>query len=199
MYDVPMRTPEQAAKTAERHNKKLAKRFPLLADQLDVIGAWTPEKVLEDERRWRAKMDASDRRAQERGDMLRSLVAQRLTDEALADLDTYFRRVLPQNGGYWADFWWQKLKLYWPKMAQQECPWRDRHEVLAKYEPVCGTCGRRLIGIEIDPTYYAIAQRRIAEAQLQPPLLPNHGFHLTAAQVGLWDNVDESGAAAGEP
>ena len=28
---------------------------------------------------------------------------------------------------------------------------------------------------------------------------PNHGFHLTAAQVGLWDNVDESGAAAGEP
>ena len=59
--------------------------------------------------------------------------------------------------------------------------------------------GYRFIGIEIDPTYYAIAQRRIAEAQLQPPLLPNHGFHLTAAPVGLWDNVDESGAAAGEP
>ena len=47
--------------------------------------------------------------------------------------------------------------------------------------------------------YYAIAQRRIAEAQLQPSLLPNHGFHLTAAQVGLWDAEDESGAAAGEP
>ena len=29
--------------------------------------------------------------------------------------------------------------------------------------------------------------------------LPNHGFHLTAAQVGLWDAEDESGAAAGEP
>lgn len=28
---------------------------------------------------------------------------------------------------------------------------------------------------------------------------PNHGFHLTAAQVGLWDAEDESGAAAGEP
>ena len=63
----------------------------------------------------------------------------------------------------------------------------------------CVRTGRRFIGIEIDPGYFAIAQRRIAEAQLQPPLLPNHGFHLTAAQVGLWDNVDESGAAAGEP
>ena len=27
----------------------------------------------------------------------------------------------------------------------------------------------------------------------------NHGFHLTAAPVGLWDADDESGAAAGEP
>lgn len=65
----------------------------------------------------------------------------------------------------------------------------------------CVRTGRRFIGIEIDPTYFAIAQRRIAEAQAQPPLFPpsNTGFHLTAAPVelpGLWD---ESGAAAGEP
>jgi site-specific DNA-methyltransferase (adenine-specific)/modification methylase len=63
----------------------------------------------------------------------------------------------------------------------------------------CVRTGRRFIGIEIDPTYFRIAERRIAEAQLQPSLLPNHGFHLTAAPVGLWDNVDDSGAAAGEP
>lgn len=61
----------------------------------------------------------------------------------------------------------------------------------------CVRTGRRFIGIEIDPTYYAIAQRRITEAQLQLPLLPNHGFHLTAAPVGLWDAELESGAAAG--
>jgi site-specific DNA-methyltransferase (adenine-specific)/modification methylase len=65
----------------------------------------------------------------------------------------------------------------------------------------CVRTGRRFIGIEIAPTYFAIAQRRIAEAQQQPPLFPpsNQGFHLTAAPVelpGLWD---ESGAAAGEP
>jgi site-specific DNA-methyltransferase (adenine-specific) len=34
----------------------------------------------------------------------------------------------------------------------------------------CVRTGRRFIGIEIDPTYFAIAQRRIAEAQLQPQL-----------------------------
>ena len=65
----------------------------------------------------------------------------------------------------------------------------------------CVRTGRRFIGIEIDPTYYAIAQRRIAEAQAQLPLFPvpsNNGFHLTAAPVGLWD-ADDSGAAAGEP
>ena len=27
----------------------------------------------------------------------------------------------------------------------------------------------------------------------------NHGFHLTAAPVGLWDAEPDSGAAAGEP
>jgi site-specific DNA-methyltransferase (adenine-specific) len=34
----------------------------------------------------------------------------------------------------------------------------------------CVRTGRRFIGIEIDPGYFAIAQRRIAEAQLQPRL-----------------------------
>ena len=34
----------------------------------------------------------------------------------------------------------------------------------------CVQTGRNFIGIEIDPTYYAIAERRIAEAQQQPRL-----------------------------
>lgn len=35
----------------------------------------------------------------------------------------------------------------------------------------CVQTGRSFIGIEIDPTYFAIAQRRIAEAQQQPALM----------------------------
>ena len=36
----------------------------------------------------------------------------------------------------------------------------------------CVRTGRRFIGIEIDPGYFAIAQKRIADAQAQPPLFP---------------------------
>ena len=35
----------------------------------------------------------------------------------------------------------------------------------------CVQTGRNFIGIEIDPTYFAIAERRIAEAQLQLRLI----------------------------
>jgi len=65
----------------------------------------------------------------------------------------------------------------------------------------CVRTGRRFIGIEIDEDYFKIAQKRIAEAQAQLPLFPpsNNGLHLTAAPGGLWNNVDDSGAAAGEP
>lgn len=34
----------------------------------------------------------------------------------------------------------------------------------------CVQTGRNFIGVEIDPTYYAIAEKRIAEAQMQPSL-----------------------------
>ena len=35
----------------------------------------------------------------------------------------------------------------------------------------CVQTGRNFIGIEIDPTYFAIAEKRIAEAQKQPRLI----------------------------
>ena len=35
---------------------------------------------------------------------------------------------------------------------------------------ICAKNGRDFIGVEIDPTYFAIAERRITEAQLQPRL-----------------------------
>jgi site-specific DNA-methyltransferase (adenine-specific)/modification methylase len=40
----------------------------------------------------------------------------------------------------------------------------------------CVRTGRNFIGCEIDAGYFAIAQRRIAEAQLQPPLIPHEAF-----------------------
>jgi DNA modification methylase len=48
----------------------------------------------------------------------------------------------------------------------------------------CRMEGRRFIGIELDPTYFAIAQRRIANAQ--PPLfLPDEPAEPQATQAAL--------------
>lgn len=55
----------------------------------------------------------------------------------------------------------------------------------------CVRTGRRFIGIEIDPTYFAIAQRRIAEAQLQPALFaPSSATYATSS---LLDATPEIG------
>ena len=39
----------------------------------------------------------------------------------------------------------------------------------------CVQTGRNFIGVEIDPTYFAIAERRIAEAQMQLRLEVSNG------------------------
>lgn len=72
----------------------------------------------------------------------------------------------------------------WPKplnlFAKLVAHWSNPGDVV--FDPFMGSgttgvacvrTGRKFIGCEIDPTYYAIAQRRIAEAQLQPPLFPH--------------------------
>jgi hypothetical protein len=63
---------------------------------------------------------------------------------------------------------------------------------------VCKILERRYLAFEIDPATADKARDRVRDTL---PLLDgpdNNGFHLTAAPVGLWDNVDESGAAAGD-
>jgi len=68
----------------------------------------------------------------------------------------------------------------------------------------CVLHGRDFIGMEISEKYFNLARKRIAQAGQSPSFWAsrfpsNHGFHLTAAPVGLWDGEPESGAAAGEP
>lgn len=48
----------------------------------------------------------------------------------------------------------------------------------------CVRTGRKFIGCEISPEYFSIAQRRIAEAQMQPSLFP-HEPAAQAAQLSL--------------
>ena len=53
----------------------------------------------------------------------------------------------------------------------------------------CVKLGRKFIGIEIDPTYFEIAVKRIGAAQLQPALLPMTAGSERAVPVQLWDGV----------
>lgn len=143
--DVPLRTPEQAEATAKRHNTKLAQRFPLLAlsDQLD--GQWTADRVLEDERRFRAKLAATDQCLRERGNYRKALCAQRVSAEQMSEWEDYFRRVLPQeDGGYAADYWFRRLRECWPERAWHECGNQERHTLYAKWHEVCPACGMKL-------------------------------------------------------
>lgn len=50
----------------------------------------------------------------------------------------------------------------------------------------CVQTGRNFIGIEIDPDYFKIAERRIEEAQAQPPLIPHEMQNGRAEQAALY-------------
>ena len=49
----------------------------------------------------------------------------------------------------------------------------------------CLQTGRRFIGIEMDPTYHAIAARRLADAAAQPMLIPSVESEPMPVQAGL--------------
>jgi len=54
----------------------------------------------------------------------------------------------------------------------------------------CVLTGRHFVGCEIDPVHFATAQRRIAEAQLQPPLFPHEPQPvIEAARLPLFAEV----------
>lgn len=140
---VPMRTLEQAQRAAERRNRKLAAREPLLA----LIGEArqvTAEQMMENERRWRAKMAALEAHLTERADMLREQVAVRVSVERLAELDAYRIRVFPPGGDYGCEFWFKTLREVWPERAWELCGNREHHEEFARWHKFCPTCGKLL-------------------------------------------------------
>jgi DNA modification methylase len=49
----------------------------------------------------------------------------------------------------------------------------------------CMQLGRNFIGCEIDPKYFAIAEKRIKNASLQPQLMPSTSANVEEKQGGL--------------
>jgi hypothetical protein len=108
---IPPRTPEQAEQTARRHNRNVAKRYPLLASagQLPAEWLWTADHVMEDEHRWRAFFLRLDEETAKEAGQLRGDVAQLVTADQLLGLDERQAR-LPASPEYAADFWRQQLR-----------------------------------------------------------------------------------------
>lgn len=108
---IPPRTPEQAELTARRHNRNVAKRYPLLASvgQLPADWLWTADHVMADEQRWRAFYLRVDAEMESQAAQLRADIAQLVTVDELLSLDERQAR-LPVSPEYAADFWRQQLR-----------------------------------------------------------------------------------------
>ena len=142
--EVPLRTPEQARRAAERRNRKLAAREPLLA----LIGEArqvTAEQLMSEEIAWRAKLAAFSVRQTARADLLRSQVAEGVTAERMQELDAYRARVFPPGGDYGCEFWFKTLREVWPARAWELCGNRERHADFARWHERCPTCGLTLV------------------------------------------------------
>jgi hypothetical protein len=151
-----------AQRAAKRKNNKIAKRYPLFADQF----ATTPEAEKERILRQRARAEVAIHQSKERswekwkeGIRLREIARRLLSDDAFKEQDSLWQRFhkyrVPEYDGHiLADFWFNALKgTDW---AIENCPnrnrhndpdwWRPRfHNVYQKFVETteCPTCGMK--------------------------------------------------------
>jgi hypothetical protein len=93
---------------ADRHNKRVAQRFPLFAAGgvlHEVVKPWTADTVEDMETSYRERTIADRRAMYARGAAYRRKAAARMTPDELREHDRRFARTYPHKPEYWADFW----------------------------------------------------------------------------------------------
>jgi hypothetical protein len=98
---------------ADRHNRRVAKRFPLFAatDTLtQVVEPWTAQTLVDLERTYRERTIADRRAMYATGAAYRRQAAERMTPDELREHDRRFARTYPHKPEYWADFWRRQVK-----------------------------------------------------------------------------------------
>ena len=139
----------RSARYATRYNRRMAKRYPLFADQF----ATTPQAALEVLVAWERQAEEADRQMEQfdahmraLGDSRRAAVAAVVSPEVLAGLDAKYERIFAgHRASSYADFWWQAVKCYAPEYAQSHCPNAIYHDT--RWWPEdgrCPTCGAQL-------------------------------------------------------
>lgn len=143
---APVRTPEEARKSADRKRRKEAKALPLFAPIIDQASERlrTPDEIIDRERSWQEQMAADELASYERAQDLRAIVAEYVTPEQLAAMDDRRFRVYPANVTYSWSFWFGRLKELAPERAAELCMNRERHEMMADWHERCPACGAAL-------------------------------------------------------
>lgn len=149
-----------AARAAKRKNNKIAKRYPLFADQFAVTAEAEKERILRQRERaevWKGRMAERSRKKWDEGLRMREAARQELGEEAFQRREElwmrWFGNAEPRYDGYrLVDFWWQALRgTAW---AAENCPNKEKHGDPKWWEPhfnfllgryvettECPTCG----------------------------------------------------------
>ena len=151
-----------AQRAAKRKNNKIAKRYPLFAEQFATTTEQEKERII----RQRARAEVASRRLKEsscvkwkQGVLLREIARRLLTAETFKEHDSIWEkfhkdRVPEYDGHILANFWFNALKgTDW---AAENCPNKNRHNDPDWWRPYfhnvyqkfmetteCPTCGMK--------------------------------------------------------
>ena len=149
---------EQRAKRATaRKNKRIAKAYPLFAEQFAVtveIQIVKLERQEANNDRYFENMLNQERAKYERAMQMREIFKANVLPEIFAEHDARAKRIYGNRGKYsqpeysgafYLDWWWARMVEHVPSYAQENCPNNNFHELeMYQAKGECPTCKKRL-------------------------------------------------------
>jgi hypothetical protein len=148
---------QRAKRAAARKNNKLAKSYPLFAEQFAVT---TESQIVKlekqevDNDKYFENMLNKERERYERAMKMREVFKANVSAEIFAEQDARAQRIYGNRGKYsqpeysgafYAAWWWQCIREFVPSYAQANCPNSQFHEwEIYQAKGECPTCKTRL-------------------------------------------------------
>ena len=151
MSTGPLTLDQRAQRAANRKNNRIAKRYPLFADEFATTVDAERERILRQQARARRTLEHLAElglAAWEEGQQRRQVALVCSPADVVAERDATFQSIYgarprEQAGSSLADFWWQVLRNHASAdIRQAHCPHADHHHDL-RYWPnsPCPACG----------------------------------------------------------
>ena len=152
-----MQIEERAKRATKRKNKKIAKRYPLFAEQFAVTvesQLTRLEKQETDNDKYFENMLNQERAKYGRAMKMREHFEANVSPEIFAEYDARAQRIYGNRGKYsqpeysgafYLDWWWARMVEFVPSYAQEHCPNNNFHELeMYQAKGECPTCKKRL-------------------------------------------------------